>query len=516
MPAAGSILLVMADQLSATWVEHGRSGAVPLPNISRLQSLGTTFTRAFTNNPVCCPARATIATGLTAHGHGVLECGYRLDPSIPTFMNALRRDGWMTSAVGKVHLLPQLEGVRPDYRPYGFDVLDVSEDPRAGAWLDWVKERHPEHYSAALSTVWMTMVPELRKYGPHDSDLVSEIAAARDVTRFWSPEMPDADERAYVLPFPAEVSQTEWITTRASAVLKSAPRTKRLFLQVGYVQPHDPFSPPSEYVSRVTGVPQPITAEWIDDAEAPAAFRSDPNTVTAASASRVRHLRRMYFADLAHLDAQLGCLLAELEAVGRLEDTYIIFTSDHGELLGDHGFLGKWGRHYDACIRIPLVISGPGFARGLVRDELVDLTDIAPTIYAMARLDPPSLPVLARGPNGGEEMPALPGRSLLSLASDHVDGWRDAVYVESDNPYWSTSIRGWARTIRTATHRYTRFGDGGEQLFDLTSDPDELNNIAPLPAAAASRDALVTRLVGLLMAQDYPPTPRSLYKVLGW
>ena len=98
------------------------------------------------SNPVCMPARSTIATGLTTRGHGVLENGYQLDPGLPTFMRTLQQEGWRTGAFGKVHFRPHYAGVFPDYRPYGFDVTHITEDGRGGEWLDWVEREHPEQY----------------------------------------------------------------------------------------------------------------------------------------------------------------------------------------------------------------------------------------------------------------------------------------------------------------------------------------------------------------------------------
>jgi arylsulfatase len=123
-----NIVFFMVDQLSAKWLEAASTGICPTPHIDRLCQRGVTFTNAITSNPVCMPTRATIATGLTTRGHGVLENGYQLDPTIPTFMQALCKGGWRTGAFGKVHFHPHFAGLHPDYRPYGFDVTDIMQD----------------------------------------------------------------------------------------------------------------------------------------------------------------------------------------------------------------------------------------------------------------------------------------------------------------------------------------------------------------------------------------------------
>ncbi|HEY8943443.1 MAG TPA: sulfatase-like hydrolase/transferase, partial [Polyangiaceae bacterium] len=255
LDSSRTILLLMVDQLAAKWLEVADEGVVDLPNFRALRDKGVTFENAFSINPVCSPSRASIATGLTSSGHGVGETGYDLDPAVPTFMQALQRSGWRTGAFGKLHFITQIEDLRPDYRPYGFDVVHNTEDSRAGEWLDWVRESHPEHYQAAQSTVWMTMIPELTSYGDDHINLYEEILAAQ--ARY-----PASTSDAYELPFPAQVSQTAWITDRAIEFL--AREEGDVFAQISYVQPHNPFAPPAEFVDRVdpSSIPEPTPAAW--------------------------------------------------------------------------------------------------------------------------------------------------------------------------------------------------------------------------------------------------------------
>jgi arylsulfatase A-like enzyme len=141
-----NIILFMLDQLSAKWLEAARAGACPTPNFDRLAARSTTFTNAFASYPVCCPSRATLATGLTCRQHGVTANGYELDPKLPTFMRLLQQNGWRTGCFGKLHLHPHFAGLHPDYTPYGFDVTHITEDPRGGEWLDWIQTEHPKHH----------------------------------------------------------------------------------------------------------------------------------------------------------------------------------------------------------------------------------------------------------------------------------------------------------------------------------------------------------------------------------
>lgn len=502
-----TIILFMVDQLAAKWLEVARQGIVDLPNFDALQAEGVTFNSAFSTNPVCSPSRASIATGMSAAAHGVGECGYELDPSVPTFMQALQSHGWRTGAFGKLHFLPQIKEVAPDYHPYGFDVVHNSEDTRAGAWLDWVRVSHPEHYTAAQSTVWMTMVPELEAYGSQGEDLRTQILQAQE-------QYPESVSEAYALPFPAAVSQTAWITDRACEFLEQETGSD-LFAQISYVQPHNPFTPPPEYVDRVhvATIPAPVPAEW--QADPIPYYQQERYREPSYDTTDWQRQRQLYFADLAHLDYELGRVRATLQRSGRLDQTLFVFTSDHGELLHDHGLVGKWERHYDPCVRVPMIVQAPG-CQPSKRTELTEHTDIAATIYDWADVPPPELPTRAYGQVTGTFM--LHGRSLVGLISGkQQEDWRESVYIQSNNSHMDPSLKSWARTVRTSRYRYTRhLADGGEQLFDLERDPDEQHNLAGNDESREVHSQLQDLLCESVARDGYPTSPRQLYQIGSW
>jgi arylsulfatase len=199
-----------------------------------------------------------------------------------------------------------------------------------------------------------------------------------------------------------------------------------------------------------------------------------------------------------------------LHETGRRGDTYVILLADHGELLGDHGFGGKEERHYDACIRVPLIISGPSVQHGITRNEIVQLEDICPTVMEMTGQAMP--PMSKHGYHRDKpdtDFPSLPGRSLLPLCrGEQVADWRDAAYSESYCSIWSNTPNDWART---AKWRYTWYPDDGEQLFDLISDPDEQKNLSKDPAHAQVRTEMRDRLLKSIVLQDWPRTRRDLF-----
>ena len=266
-----NILFFMVDQLSAKWLEAAQNGICPTPNIDRLRARGVTFSNVITSNPVCMATRATLATGLTTRGHGVLENGYQLDPELPTFMRVLQENGWRTGALGKVHFQPHFAGLYPDYKPYGFEVTHITEDSRGGEWLDWVRTDHPAHFEAVLATIWPSKIPQYAAYGPDKENLRARIEAIRPNFQWASPEFPQNTPGAYTLPFPEAVCQTNWITGQALDFLRSTPADQPLYAHISYVQPHSPFCCPADYLPSVAAdrIPEPLPAKWVSDQHGP-------------------------------------------------------------------------------------------------------------------------------------------------------------------------------------------------------------------------------------------------------
>ena len=292
------------------------------------------------------------------------------------------------------------------------------------------------------------------------------------------------------MPFPEELSQTSWISGHALNFLAEADRDRPIFAHVNYVQPHAPSCPPAEYVDRIdrSAIPRPVLPEWQDDPLAPHCFAQNGLHIDPVAWRDRRHL---YLADVAHLDHQLGLLLDALEASGQWNETVLFFLSDHGDLLYDHGFFGKGERHYDACIRIPLIVAGAGIRQGHECAALVQHEDIVPTVLELAGLPQPQVPV--GGPHSFDVAdPSLPGRSLVPWCrGEELMGWRDAVYVESYNNIDSRTPMNWARTVRTEEWRYTLYpGEAGEQLFHICEDIDETRNLAGETGHAETRAAL--------------------------
>jgi arylsulfatase A-like enzyme len=535
-----NIVFFMVDQLSAKWLEGMSHRACPTPNIDKVRETGVTFTQFISGNPICCACRATIATGLSTRGHAVLQNGYELDESLPTFMSALKDAGWRTGAFGKIHLHSHYHSLYPNYRPYGWETVHNTEDPRGGEWLDWVEEEHPEHYESALATVWATGVTGFKQYGPDKKDLTHRIREIRRNFQWGTPEHAHANHAMYTLPFPEPLSQTAWITRHALEFIENTDNNKPLYAHISYVQPHLPSCPPADFMDVINSelIPEPILPEWAEDRYCPRCFHSTEGASKTIPVNW-REKRWYYLADVAHLDHQLRLVLEALERAGRLENTYLLFLSDHGEMLLDHGFSGKAERHYDACIRVPLTICGPGLDQGLTVDSIVQHEDIFPTVLDIAGLPLPQPSYIEQvqgmedleGSAGiyerGEIVRSLTtarGRSLVGLCrrdggkhspgrgGDNQISHRDAAYTESYNNIDSFTPDHWARTVRTREWRYTLYPHaGGEQLFHLKDDPDETRNLVCDAGHKAVRREMRDRLLEEIILQDYPHTPRGLF-----
>jgi len=510
-PEHPDVVLVTVDQLGAKWLEESTTDAFSTPNLDRLQESGVTFRNVYASNPLCAPARATLATGLTSSQHGVLTNGYVLDPEIPTFMQVLQSAGWTTGAFGKLHFQPVFKDPQPDYHVYGFDVTRIVENSGIGDWLAWVREERSDEYKTALATITGPENPALKRAGPNGEDISDQVAAVQDEWDWEQQGRPSDGPDAYTLPFPEEASQTNWITRNALEFINES--TGPFFTHISYVQPHYPSRPPARCLDDVAidAIPEPVPPKWTTDPNTPDCFLDgDPeqHTHLDVDPEEWRRRRQYYFADIVHLDEQLGRILDGIGDQG-LEETYVVFLADHGELLFDHGFTGKGQKHYDANIRVPLVIAGPGLDEGTIRDEFVQLEDICPTILDLAGVNLAGCDNVS--PFLDNTIDHFAGESLTPLCRGHIpEGWREAAFVESYNNIYSASPTHWARTIRTPEYRYTWYPlQSGEQLFDVSLDPDEQHNLVDEIDVTDLRTQLLEKIV----LQDSPYSPRGLFSL---
>jgi arylsulfatase A-like enzyme len=492
-----NIILVEADQLSAKWLGCYGNPAAHTPNLDALAAEGVRFEHCYANLPVCMPSRASTLTGRSAQHTGVFFNGWELGLELPTFPQLLRAAGVQTFGVGKFHLECHARSAYNYVSKYGFERAETTEDIRAGDWLDWVEREHPDCYEQALSTVWDE--PHLVRYGAAGRDLNPSLRAAR---RKHPPH--PAAPMAYRSVVPERACQTHWIMDRALAFIEARDRSRPFFQKVSFVAPHDPYDPPGRFLDMIDAGAVPPPIHPTDAALQPALerFRTVPyaHSMSGLAPDEWQVMRRHYFASVAFIDEQIGRLRAALSEWGLADNTILLVTADHGDMLGDHGLPTKGPWHFDACMRIPLLVAGPGIRRGKVERQVVTNLDLFPTIVDLAGVT--------------HEVP-LEGLSLAPLLTGANPLARpDAALVETYGSYQCVGPDVEARTVVTPRARLTLFPQQGGMLFDLSSDPQERANLLGRPEVAGLerelRDLMLT-----LMARQYHPLPHRNRHPLG-
>jgi arylsulfatase A-like enzyme len=487
-----NVLLITTDQHKATTIgAYGdRLGATPA--LDRLAAEGTRFTQCRTQNPFCQPARASILTGTYPSTHGVVRNGIDLpaEAEEESLATHLGRAGFATALFGKAHFASyypdyptgRVESVADSamvpvdwHGPYfGFQHLELVTDvhnirlaPSVGRW-NWGFGPPPMglHYARHLFR-------DGRARGFARLQLMQPEAAgcAWDYTQTWKNQLPEEDHH------------TTWIADRAIAWLGRVDAP--FFAWVSFPDPHHPFDPPRPWCDRydpadmLAVLPKANPGEF---ANKPAmheqwtrGYRDTPyewaNPGWALFGEREQcTILAAYYGMVSQLDHAIGRILGALAERGLAGETLVVFTADHGDYMGDHQMMLKGPIHYEALIRVPLLVRGPGFAAGAVVTDPVGTIDVAPTALRTC----------------GVPVPAwVEGRPLL-------DGPREHVLTEDDLMRGVLALR----TLTTRRYRITQNLDdpAGGELYDLADDPGEVVNRWTDPAFASRRRDLLATL----------------------
>ena len=415
-----NILLLFSDQHRGDFLGAYGARWVHSPSLDDLAADGVLYTNAYTHVPVCVAARYGILTGRRARETGFFSnWGPGLDPSIPTLPLLLSDAGYVTQAIGKMHW-------QPPRRHHGFDrMLLMEETPET---------REEDDYLLYLKSVG---------YG--------HIRHAHGVRHLLYHQ----PQRSLL---PEEHQGTRWVAERVIEFLR-AHRNRRWFLWAGWIAPHPPFNAADRWAEFYTGreVPDPIRSpqETLPERLVELRFLAD---IDPDNLPLIRRCRELYCAQISFLDEQIGRILDELDRLGLRNDTLVIYTSDHGELLGDH-----WGWQkqvaYEGSVRVPLVVRFPGGPAGERLSPFVDLLDIFPTICDLAGIPLP-----------GE----YPGGSLRMVAEGTCTARDRTVQFFHFGHDWRRRFLG-VRDERYKLAYWVR--DGFEEFYDLKNDPGELHNL---------------------------------------
>ncbi|RWD29449.1 sulfatase-like hydrolase/transferase [Mesorhizobium sp.] len=501
-----NIIFICADQMRYDALSVTGNRVAHTANIDSIAARGAIFHRHFTPNQICSPSRATMATGLYPRHHGLWRNGVALDERLPNLWQALSLAGYATKGVGKLHFQPLLAPVERDMPeslaywespgseswsgPYfGFDAVDLvmgeaNESTRAGHYAAWLKRNHPD-------------VVDL--YEPD----ASPDSRALDLNEVWKSAVPP------------ELYYTSWIADRAIDFIERQGKQAEPFgLFVSFPDPHHPFAPPRPYCDlfRPERMPKPtIRAGELERMPAYLGEGDDPTKVPyIASGEQPREqgflLRTDDISDetlataIAHthgmiqmIDDAVGRLIAALDGAGVLDDTYVLFTADHGELLGDHGLLRKGPPPYRQLLQVPLVLSGPGIRAGTSLDALTSHLDLFATIASLL----------------GLPAPATDGIDLKPLIEGRVYNVRDFLFAEY-HPRRDASL--YNQSVISKEWRFTRYPNqpAWGELFDLREDAWEHWNLFSEQAFSAQLRAL-----NAVLDQRLPPQPLIINEVLG-
>ena len=510
--AAQNILFIMCDQLRWDYLSCYGHPHLTTPNIDRLAARGMRFDRAYVQSPICGPARMCCYTGRYMSSHGALWNGDPLPLSEIGFGEFLADAGMRTLLVGKTHAAPDRDGMAR---------LGVDPASRAGVLAAQCGfepyERDDGLHPDPIVDPNLRYNQYLRAMGyeeanPWDRHANGAVDDAGGHLSGWL--LRHARKPAAVA---AEHSETAYMTDRAMACIREM-GDAAWCIHLSYIKPHWPYIAPAPY-HKLYG----------DDAVLPAvrnaAERADPHPVYAAFMdarySRVfadEQVRRdvvgAYMGLVKQIDDQIGRLLAFLEEGGYMENTLLVFTSDHGDYLGDH-WLGEKDLFHEPSVRVPLIIYDPSPAadatRGAVETRLVESIDLAPTFLDVVGAPP--------------QAHRLEGRSLLPLLHGAPPpDWRDATFSEIDyagRPPRETLGLAFedcrAYMVRTDRWKYILHERFRPQLFDLRHDPDEFVDLGADPGYTSVRAELHERLFtwlrrrkrGITMPLDRLPDRRS-------
>jgi arylsulfatase A-like enzyme len=512
-----NVLFVICDQLRADHLRFAGNAVVQTPNLDALAARGTVFDRAYVNNPVCMPNRSTIMTGRMPSAHGVVFNDRSLPINATTFVGRLRDEGWRTALIGKSHLQ---HGESKDA------VLDLGIPGALSPFEDgWDTLEHPERYldgeppeitdfygfDHAEFTVGHGLF-----YAGHNFGWAVERGADPEVLRAGlDPSTPSAGRsplwwQIQAAPIPDEASATSFVTERTIDFIEQSDAAGEPWMAwCSFPDPHHPMAAPEPWFSR----------HHPDEIDLPASFDDAgddwPDHVTflrslpvdnegkrpwvlpfGPSPELFRAATAATYGMIEAIDHGVGEILATIDRLGVADDTIVVFTSDHGDMGGDHGLLLKGSLHFQGCVRTPLVIVDP--TRPAQRtSSMAASIDLPSTVLDLC---------------GVEAYHGMQGTTLRPLLDDPTATVRDAVLVEDDfplNPVVGTfPLR--VRTVVTGTYRYTRDSDGFEMLYDLDADPDELTNLAVHKRDPAARTAALDALVDEMAAAGDLTRPETV------
>jgi arylsulfatase len=421
----------MADQWRADCLSIEGHPVVHTPYLDSLALHGVRFSQAYSETPTCIPSRAGLYTGLKQTTHG--RVGY-LDGvawNYPTTIaSEFTRNGYQTQAIGKMHVFPERSQI-------GFQNVILHD-----GFINHPRSQHHDYDEIDDYIPWLR-----EQYGVHADYFEHGVHCNSNITRPWDK--------------PEHLHPTNFVTSQAVQFVKRRDPRKPFFLFLSYVRPHPPYDPPAWALEQYLNVDMPeiplgnwesMLDQW-EDSRNPNCKAGDLST------EQLQRCRAGYYGLITHIDHQINRLIWTLKEYNQLDNTYILFLSDHGEMLGDHRMYSK-AYPYDGSARVPLILAGPrnsDLLQNVRLEPIVALRDVMPTL-----LDCAGIPIPEH----------VEGRSLLPFARGEKLSWRE--YIHGEHIVFGQSMH-W---VTDGHEKYIWMsGSGREQLFNLDEDPSELRDL---------------------------------------
>lgn len=490
-----NVLFIICDALRQDDLGCYGNTIVKTPNIDKLAQRGVRFTNYFCANAICMPNRASLLTGMYPNTHGARSNGMIMDEHLPTLTNTLKKRGWHTAAIGKIHHQFWMGSTSRKYKS-AEDIASWVMNPEQQR-LYPVGDNFPLPY-----------------YGYEEVEVVSGngIVCSGHYTKWLENKNPQVSEEVkercydfrqlfdfYSAPIDEEYNSSTYITERTIAFLdrvgKNEYGDKPFYLHCSFNDPHYPIYPPDRLQEKYKPDDVPLPKSFNEQKKIknhkylneflytnPDAFFKKA-LLKEASEEDVKKLKALTYASIAYIDECVGKILNHLEEIGLSDNTIVIFTSDHGDLMGDHGLLFKGPCPFDGIMKIPLIWSNPEGGYEIVCDSLISSVDYTPTLLNLLKVKEKFQP------------PDMQGLDMTPLFENPSQEIRDCCYIEADeemNPMVSR-----LRHLITNNYKMTiyeempNFGD----LYDRKNDPLELNNLWDNPEYRDIKVKLMEKLL---------------------
>lgn len=484
-----NILFICTDQQRADSL--GCTGApwAVTPNLDRLASEGALFEQCYVQNPVCSPSRASLFTGKYPSNHGLYANGVPLPDDQRMFTRTLADAGYDCGMIGKQHLSPCDTWRTEPRKDDGYRVFEWAHGPNHRAlendYHRWLRKTHPETYQSVFPDT-----------GANENTEYSNRARAGTPIDY----------------VPHEAHYSHWVAERAIDFIEyDRDEADPFFLMVNFFDPHHSFGAPQEFRDLIDAdaIPAPITKTGeLDEKPAPHRAYSEKSYSGTApgfqdyTTDEIKEIRAQYWAMIALIDYEVGRIMAALAQVGLAQETLVVFSSDHGEMLGNHRQLLKGPQLYDDLTRVPLIARWPSrIAPGTNVPNLVQWIDLTATILEAAGCAP------RIGVQGQSLIPLLSGEKTQlrpwALCEYRYSGFAtDPLIMTTMLRYESWKLIVWHGEPACGSTR-----DG--EMYDLSQDPDELHNLFHAPEHAPQRRVMKEMLLMAMSEAEDRSQPRA-------